>query len=126
MSLQELRNQLDATDMMGRVIAFPDQMEVGWKIGAEFARTLTPSRTPFERVIVAGMGGSAIGGDLAKSFLGDAAASPIVGCRDYSLPRNVARGSLFIASSYSGNTAETLSAYDAARGNAVAMIVERV
>ena len=82
MSLQELRNQLDAADMMGRVIAFPDQMEAAWKIGEEFARTLPPPRTRFERVVVAGMGGSAIGGDLAKSFLGDAAASPLVSCRD--------------------------------------------
>lgn len=122
MSLQELRNTLDAADMMGRVIAFPDQMEAAWKIGAEFARTLTPSKSKFERVIVAGMGGSAIGGDLAKSFLGENAVAPIVSCRDYALPKNVARGALFVASSYSGNTAETLAAYDAARGNAAAMI----
>ncbi len=122
MSLQDLRNRFDDTDMLGRVIAFPDQMEAGWKIGEEFGRTLAPSRTKFERVVIAGMGGSAIGGDLAKSFLSDSATSPIVSCRDYALPKNVARGALFIASSYSGNTAETLSAYDGARGNAAAMI----
>ncbi len=122
MNLQELRNRYDAADMLGRIIAFPDQMEAAWSIGEEFARSLTASRSKFERVVVAGMGGSAIGGDLAKSFLGDAAASPIVSCRDYSLPRSVARGALFIASSYSGNTAETLSAYDGAKGNAAAII----
>src|SRR5262245_17329772 len=122
MSLQELRNRLDASDMMGRVIAFPDQMEAAWQIGAEFARTLARSSAKFERVIVAGMGGSAIGGDLAKSFLGENAAAPIVSCRDYLLPKNVARGALFVASSYSGNTAETLSAYDAAKSSAAAMI----
>jgi glucose/mannose-6-phosphate isomerase len=122
MNLQELRNRYDAADMLGRIIAFPDQMEAAWSIGAEFARTLAASRSKFERVVVAGMGGSAIGGDLAKSFLGDAATAPIVSCRDYVLPKNVARGALFVASSYSGNTAETLSAYDAARNNAAAMI----
>ncbi len=121
--MNDLRTRFDATDMLGRVLAFPDQMEAAWKVGAGFARAAEPLRTrKFERVVVAGMGGSAIGGDLAKSFLGERATSPIVSCRDYALPKNVARGALFVASSYSGNTGETLAAYDAARGVAAAMV----
>jgi glucose/mannose-6-phosphate isomerase len=54
--------------------------------------------------------------------LGERATAPIVSCRDYALPKNVARGSLFVASSYSGHTGETLAAYDAARGVASAMV----
>ena len=68
------------------------------------------------------MGGSAIGGDLARSFLGARASVPIMSCRDYALPENLARGALVIASSYSGNTGETLSAYNAARGVAGAVV----
>ncbi|HXV14395.1 MAG TPA: bifunctional phosphoglucose/phosphomannose isomerase [Candidatus Krumholzibacteria bacterium] len=121
--MQALRERFDATDMLGRILAFPDQMEAAWKVGAAFARAVEPlAAKEFERVVVAGMGGSAIGGDLAKSFLSDRAASPIVSCRDYALPKNVARGALFVASSYSGNTGETLAAYDAARGVASAMV----
>lgn len=123
MTMQAHRERLDSTDMLGRVLAFPDQMETAWEIGAGFARSVEPLRAQkFERVVIAGMGGSAIGGDLAKSFLGERATPPIVSCRDYALPKNVARGALFVASSYSGNTAETLSAYDAARGVASAMV----
>ena len=118
-----LRAHLDNTDMLGRVIAFPAQMEAAWKIGADFARTLPDLRgRKFERVVVCGMGGSAIGGDLARSFLGERSAVPIFSCRDYALPKSYARGALVIASSYSGNTAETLAAYDAARGVAAAMV----
>jgi glucose/mannose-6-phosphate isomerase len=68
------------------------------------------------------MGGSAIGGDLARSFLGERAKVPIHSCRDYFLPSNVARGALVIVSSYSGNTGETLSAYDGARAHAAAVV----
>jgi len=119
---QELRAKLDSTDMLGRVLAFPEQMEAAWKIGAGFAPAAEPLREKkFERVVIAGMGGSAIGGDLAKSFLSDRA-TPITSCRDYALPKNVARGALFVASSYSGNTGVTLAAYDAARGVVAAMV----
>jgi glucose/mannose-6-phosphate isomerase len=123
MTMQELRARFDATDMLGRILSFPQQMEAAWKVGAAFAREVEPlQQRKFERVVIAGMGGSAIGGDLARSFLGERATAPIVGCRDYALPRNIARGALFVASSYSGNTGETLAAYDTARGLASAMV----
>jgi glucose/mannose-6-phosphate isomerase len=62
------------------------------------------------------MGGSAIGGDLLRSFFGDRLEVPVVGCRDYHVPRYLAEGALVVVSSYSGNTGETLSAYDSLRG----------
>jgi glucose/mannose-6-phosphate isomerase len=118
-----LRSHLDTTDMMGRVLAFPAQMEAAWKTGAEFVRTLPDLRgRRIERVVVCGMGGSAIGGDLARSFLGERAGAPIVSCRDYALSASQARGALVVASSYSGHTGETLSAYDSARGAAAAVV----
>jgi glucose/mannose-6-phosphate isomerase len=118
-----LRTQLDTTDMLGRVIAFPAQMEEAWKIGAEFAPRVESLRAKsFERVVVCGMGGSAIGGDLVRSFLGERAKVPVMSCRDYFLPANIARGALVIASSYSGNTGETLSAYEGARTHAAAVV----
>ena len=118
-----LRKHLDATDMLGRVIGFPAQMEAAWKIGAEFASSVEPLRAKsFQRVVVCGMGGSAIGGDLARSFLGERARVPIVSCRDYVLAANVARNALVVVSSYSGNTGETLSAYDGARAQGAEVI----
>jgi glucose/mannose-6-phosphate isomerase len=124
MDFAALRKRLDQTDMMGRVIAFPEQMEAAWEIGAGFAPRAAEALRgkTFERVVVCGMGGSAIGGDLARSFLGERAKVPVLSCRDYSLPSNMARGALVIASSYSGNTGETLSAYEAARAHAAAVV----
>lgn len=122
-TMAELRGKFDPADMLGRAIAFPAQMEAAWKIGAEFTGSLGALRAhKYERVVVCGMGGSAIGGDLARSFLGPRSSIPIMSCRDYALPENLARGALVIASSYSGNTGETLSAYDAARGVAGAIV----
>jgi glucose/mannose-6-phosphate isomerase len=123
-NLSDLRRRHDPGDMLGRVVGFPSQMEAAWRIGSQFAGGLDALRArSYSRVVVCGMGGSAIGGDLARSFLGERARVPILGCRDYSLPAGLARDALVIASSYSGNTGETLSAYAAASGVAGAMVV---
>ena len=118
-----LRARLDATDMLGRVLGFPAQMEEAWKIGADFAPRAQALRAkPFERIVVCGMGGSAIGGDLARSYFGERARVPVLSCRDYFLPANLARGALVVVSSYSGNTGETLSAYEAALTHGASMV----
>ncbi len=122
MTMQELRSRHDASDMLGRILAFPEQMERAWATGAEFVKTAPLRSGPFARVVVCGMGGSAIGGDLARSFLGEQSSVPIVSCRDYRLPRNVAGNALVVVSSYSGNTGETLAAYDAARAAGAAIV----
>jgi glucose/mannose-6-phosphate isomerase len=121
-AMNELHAQVDASDMLGRVVAFPEQMTRAWDIGATFVKTAQLPTGPFTRVVVCGMGGSAIGGDLARSFLGERAAVPLMNCRDYALPKNVASGALVVASSYSGNTGETLSAYDEARAAGAAIV----
>jgi len=69
-------------------------------------------------IVVAGMGGSAIGGDLLKGYMNDANI-PIYVNRDYKLPGFVDENSLVFAVSYSGNTEETLSSLkDAKEKNA--------
>ena len=120
--MKDLRARVDAADMLGRILAFPEQMTRAWEIGAAFVKAAQPPRGPFARVVVCGMGGSAIGGDLARSFLGERATAPLVSCRDYALPANLVRDALVVASSYSGNTGETLSAYDAARAAGAAVV----
>jgi glucose/mannose-6-phosphate isomerase len=65
-------------------------------------------------LIVAGMGGSAIGGDLARAALGDHAVRPIIGSRSYALPGWTTTDTTVLCASYSGDTEETLAAYDAA------------
>ena len=60
------------------------------------------------------MGGSAISGDLVKLFLKNDIDVPIKVLRDYSIPNWTNENTLFILSSYSGNTEETLSCFDLA------------
>ena len=66
------------------------------------------------KIVVLGMGGSAIGGDLVASLVSVEAKLPIIVRRQYDLPAFVDDRTLVIASSYSGNTEETLSAFEQA------------
>jgi glucose/mannose-6-phosphate isomerase len=112
--LNELRRTVDPSDMLGLVLSFPAQMEDAWGTGRSFAAEIRPAG--YRQVVVLGMGGSAIGGDMLRSMLGDRLSVPLVSCRDYRAPAWVGSESLVIVSSYSGNTGETLSAYSSVRG----------
>jgi glucose/mannose-6-phosphate isomerase len=65
-------------------------------------------------MVVAGMGGSAIGGALARVILGDTASRPLLSARAYGLPGWTTPDTTVLCSSYSGNTEETLACYEAA------------
>ena len=68
----------------------------------------------FDEVVILGIGGSAIGGDLIKDWIEDECVKPIYVHRGYGLPRFVDEKTLVFAISYSGNTEETLSALEEA------------
>ncbi|NCQ35261.1 bifunctional phosphoglucose/phosphomannose isomerase, partial [bacterium] len=102
--------KLDGNDMFSKLIQFPDQIRSAISVGYEFI----PSQILSGRIlniVVAGMGGSAIGGDLARSYLSQDLKVPMMVHRDYALPGFVDENSLVIVASYSGSTEETLSAY---------------
>jgi glucose/mannose-6-phosphate isomerase len=65
-------------------------------------------------LVVCGMGGSAIGGDLAAAALGDRATRPIAVVRGYGVEPWTAPDTLVLCSSYSGETEETLASFEAA------------
>ena len=65
-------------------------------------------------LVVAGMGGSAIGADLAVAALGDRASRPMFVTRDYALPPWTTPDTTVLCASYSGETEETLAAFEAA------------
>lgn len=97
--------------MYNRIFDLPDQMVEALKISSvwKFDPQLF---TDVKNVVIVGMGGSAIGGDLARSYLADKLLVPFHICRHYQLPEYVDDETLVIASSYSGNTEETLAAVD--------------
>ncbi len=65
-------------------------------------------------IVICGMGGSAIGGDLVANYLRDVSPVPIDVIRSYRLPKHISTRSLVIVSSYSGNTAESLDLFEQA------------
>jgi len=81
----------------------PEKVKISEKTAIQYKR---PSQ-----IIVAGMGGSAIGGEILKHWLKDRIPIPIDVCRDYALPAYANKHTLVFAVSYSGNTEETLSAF---------------
>ncbi len=70
-----------------------------------------PKKVKLKNIIIAGMGGSAIGGEILRDWLRDKLPKPIDVCKDYTLPAFAGKGTVFFANSYSGNTEETLCAF---------------
>ena len=97
----------DTEDMLHLLSTFSEQCEHGWEIGESLKLDRVDERIP-NNIVIAGMGGSGIGGDLVKAVLGAQSPCPIIVHRGYSLPAFVTSQTLFIAVSYSGNTEETL------------------
>jgi len=64
-----------------------------------------------EGVLLLGMGGSAIAGEICRAYLHDRTTTPILSVRDYTIPQFINDSWVTIAVSYSGNTDETLSAF---------------
>tara|TARA_Y100000766_G_scaffold271825_1_gene271055 strand:- start:75 stop:1079 length:1005 start_codon:yes stop_codon:yes gene_type:complete len=66
----------------------------------------------YDKILIIGMGGSAIGADFSRTLVEENLDIPIYVVRDYSIPNWVDEKTFIIVSSYSGNTEETLSAYN--------------
>jgi glucose/mannose-6-phosphate isomerase len=104
--------KLDSDGMLAHVGALHEQCQAAW---AGVRRLELPGHyLGTNKVVIAGMGGSAIGGDLAAEVASPESPIPILVLRDYELPAHVDRHTLVIGSSYSGNTEETLAAFEAA------------
>src|SRR5258708_4498078 len=113
--------ELDSQNMLGEIDGLPDQLKSAWDLGQSLP---LPNTKNIQRVVVAGMGGSAIGADLLAAAVSETCAVPIFVHRDYGLPA-FAKGAetLVIASSHSGNTEETLDSFGAALKNDCSVLV---
>jgi glucose/mannose-6-phosphate isomerase len=99
----------DRSDMRALLTGFPHQAEDAVRIGREAA--LVPLKGKPSAILVSGLGGSAIGGDLLRSYLGDQLDIPFVVNRNYTLPKFAGPSTLVVISSYSGGTEETIASY---------------
>lgn len=102
-------SQNDPENMLAHIDRLPDQLETAWSMGAGMD---LPAWKGIRRVLISGMGGSAIGADLVTAFVEPSLRVPVFLHRDYNLPGWAAgEDTLVIASSHSGNTEETLSIF---------------
>ncbi len=110
--LEQFRKN-DPEDMIGHINGLPDQLAAAWKLGNKLT---LPKWRGIKQVVVAGMGGSAIGSDLLAAYGEPFLKASWVTHRDYGLPAWAAGSeTLVICSSHSGNTEETLAAFAAAK-----------
>ncbi len=101
--------QYDTAGMLARIHDVPGQCQQAWQEAMSFK--LPTDYAAVDKAVILGMGGSAIGGDLIRSLVESEAKLPVLVQRGYDLPAFVDAGTLVIASSYSGNTEEILSAF---------------
>ncbi len=107
-NIQQIK-KIDSQNMFSVLEKFPEHCEDAIK---RTESLILPERFRGpEKIVVLGMGGSAIGGDLFRNWLYDKAEIPVIVSREYILPKFVDKETLVFAISYSGNTEETLSGF---------------
>jgi len=97
--------------MLQAVYALPEQCREAWTAAKAFR---LPWKEPPSQIVILGMGGSAIAGDYFRALLSLESTLPVFNVRAYGLPRFVDDDTLVIVSSFSGETEETLSAFEQA------------
>ncbi len=101
-------SEIDKSDMLLRVASFPEQIKESKEI---VESSQLDNFFKIDNIIISGMGGSAISGDIVQSLLRDRLEIPIYVNRQYDLPKWTNKNTLLISQSYSGNTEETLSTF---------------
>jgi glucose/mannose-6-phosphate isomerase len=116
------RDAVAAVDSTGQAA---EMLDLGAHLRDALWRVDSAGAAPLDApggLVIAGMGGSAIGGRLALGALGPRAGRPVLVADGYDLPGWVGDGTLVLCSSYSGATEETLACYDAARERGAALL----
>jgi glucose/mannose-6-phosphate isomerase len=113
--------ELDPEGMLARIKELPMQCRQAWQSVMQFE--LPADYKNVTKIVILGIGGSAIGGDLIKSLVQAELKMPVIIHRDYGLPAYVDDRTLLIASSYSGNTEETLSGFEPALNSGAKKLV---
>jgi glucose/mannose-6-phosphate isomerase len=112
---------LDTLGMFDAAAALPEQVETA--VALSDGVTGLPEREEIENVVVLGMGGSGIAGDILTAVAGPFMPVPVVVVKGYTPPSFVSDTTLCFAVSFSGNTEETLEAAQEAAVNGARMVV---
>lgn len=106
---------LDPSNILQLTADFPIQCRTAYEIGEKFAQKGLVRKRAINNIVLTGLGGSAIGGDMLRVMVEEYGDIPMIVNRDYTLPGFVGKETLVICASCSGGTEETLSAYSQAR-----------
>lgn len=105
--------QNDSGEMYDVLVSFPEQIKTAWNNNFQVDKS---DYKNIKNIVLSGLGGSAISGDVAQTFLYKKLQLPFQVNRNYDLPNFANESTLVLACSYSGNTEETISAYKGALG----------
>jgi glucose/mannose-6-phosphate isomerase len=111
---------LDTLDMLGAALGLPEQMAGAVATASEVE---LPDPAGVDSVVVMGLGGSGIGGDVCAAVAGPTCRVPIVVSKQYECPGFVGPDSLVFAVSFSGNTEETVLAASTAAERGARVVV---
>ena len=106
---KKIDKRLDCSDMEGAIKSFPYQIKESFLIMDKWSTER--NYTNIKNIMVLGMGGSAIGGDIARVIIRNHCTVPVIVNRSYTIPGWVNSETLIFVCSYSGNTEETLNAF---------------
>ena len=106
LSSENIKN-IDRSNMFALLCSYPKEIQDARDLGESFE--LKGSFDDLQKIVVIGMGGSAIGGDLLRFYVNDSCRVPILVNRSYNLPKFVDSKTLVFACSFSGKTEETLT-----------------
>lgn len=120
LDLEDELRRIDTTGMFAALDGLPGQCDKAWRTLAE--NVPLPEIKGISNIVVTGLGGSAIGGDLLRVYAAAKVPVPVTVNREYTLPGFAGPDTLVFAVSYSGNTEETLSAYAAARARGASVV----
>jgi glucose/mannose-6-phosphate isomerase len=109
---------VDPTDIRACIEALPDQLREGGQIGSALGDQVAMPTA----VVLAGMGGSALGGELLRGVIAGACPVPMTRVRGFGVPSFVGPGTLVICVGYSGETAETLACARHAHGSGASVL----
>lgn len=112
--------RLDRSDMHGSIGSIPDQVEAAWTEMA--GRDFPDACRDVDHVVVAGMGGSALGAHLIQDVFRDRLSVPVTVVSDYAAPAWIGERTLIVLSSYSGGTEEVLAVAEQGASRGVPMI----
>lgn len=117
---QDRFHEVDPEGMLAEIDGLPDQLQAAWDLGQSLPLPIVEG---IRQVVIAGMGGSAIGGDLLAAYVAPCMSIPVIVWRNYDLPAFASGpGTLVITASHSGNTEETLSAFERGREAGVSLM----